>query len=257
MGGFVGLAAETAKVNAVYDVQLKTLANGVKTDVAGHSLRFDNGKRTVTKLQQWPAPKAIEEVSYKLLEDIVYTIGLYNFHDKNYAAIKSNRTFQGFYGYGQRNVNYWDGTALVQRLVDTYLCMRCGIVLPEALITIDHQKPQAGGELLAVLKVFRALGLTKEGPKGAKGQTLAQFTSHSSHLSFVVWGHPQAIAPHDKVVSGDKSLRQTLSDTGAIVFTALSAFSTDEQTLKTQCMHSLINLKPLCHSCNTSKGNQV
>ncbi|OEZ55478.1 hypothetical protein [Duganella sp. HH105] len=259
MPGFSGLASELTKMAGGVEVKLRTLQNGVKVDVPGQFLYFDHSRKIASRVRRSHLPPEIlEEISYGAIEEIVKTIGLYNMHDGSYASIKSSSTFQAFYGYAKRSVSYLEGGAVVSKLVDTFPCRRCGIILPQELMTVDHQKPQAGGQLLAILKVLRAFGFTEGRPKGAKGGTLRSMRSHNEHWQFAMQATPKILPPPSVPIDEDsKAARQTLNDQGAMIFTALSSFGADEEVLKKQCMHSLINLKPMCQSCNSSKGNQT
>jgi hypothetical protein len=65
---------------------------------------------------------------------------------------------------------------------DGTICRRCEVVFPLRTLTIDHQRPQNGGSELAVLRVFRGLGLTKAGPRlnGKNRQALATYAPESA-----------------------------------------------------------------------------
>ena len=67
----------------------------------------------------------------------------------------------------------------------------------------------------------------------------------------------ESIGPHSPIQGGgDKTKRQSLNERGTLVYSAL-LYSGDETDLHKICMNSLINLKPLCLRCNTSKGNTI
>lgn len=125
MPGFTGLEIELAKKVGGAEIKLQTLQNGVKVDVPGQILSFNPARRIASRIRRLQLPhETLQEISYDKIEEIVKTIGLYNMHDGNYASIKSNTTFQTFYGYAKRSVNYLENGAVVQKLMDTFPCIR-------------------------------------------------------------------------------------------------------------------------------------
>lgn len=191
------------------------------------------------------------------LEDFVTTlkrISLMGFY-ADYTRMKENENFKRLYGYAFRDVIYYDGA----RNLETYPCNKCGLILPLNQVTIDHQKPQAGGEILAVLKTLRAFGLTVEGPKGAKGKNVAQNAGQFNKLHSTMMSHQFPIAiPHaDRHPdTGSKASRQTLNLNGMLFYSIL-VWAKVENEFSNNCMHSFLNLKPMCGSCNSTKGNKV
>ena len=119
---------------------------------------------------------------------------------------------------------------------------RCQLVLPVKSMTIDHQRPQKGGQYKAISRVFRGLGLTKEGPRGVKNR--AAIARFAADLGGTV--HP---APTAK-----RNARNELSDAGVIYYSILKKI--DLAGLKSACMHHYLNLAPMCSNCNSSKGNR-
>src|SRR5262245_25430288 len=130
-------------------------------------------------------------------------------------------------------------------MCNTFPCMRCGLVVPENNITIDHQKPQQGGEILAVAKAFRAIGGTEEGPKGSKGKAFYLANTYDK----VYWAlsnnnlrPPIEPHPRDPWAGTDRTKRQTLNESGTIIYSAL-LWGGDKDDLYKVCMNSVLNLK--------------
>ena len=68
----------------------------------------------------------------------------------------------------------------------------------------------------------------------------------------------QTISPHARPTVADpgKAARNTLNEKGTLLYSAIRA-ANDADNLMHECMHSILNLKPLCIRCNTSKGNSI
>jgi hypothetical protein len=96
--------------------------------------------------------------------------------DANYRNVKTNPLWREVYYVQNKQFEKYDPkTDLASRVTEeaTY-CQHCGIVLPLRILTIDHQKPQQGGDVEAMLRVFRAAGLTGETGIGQKNRLLQQ-----------------------------------------------------------------------------------
>jgi hypothetical protein len=165
-----------------------------------------------------------------------------------YAQAWSNAAWRAFYGLSD-GVN--STTPVAYKSNNGYQivqvqkggpCHDCKMLLPETHLTIDHQRPQAGGAVEAVCKVFRAGGLTKGGPKGTKGTNIV--ASWAAQL-----GGTQA-----NYTSRDDSY--TLNDAGTIHLSMVVAANALAD-LKVACMHHLVNLRPLCHACNSPNRSLV
>jgi hypothetical protein len=171
-----------------------------------------------------------------------------------YASVKEDVLWQKLYNLQVRQIAYIENDQDVTKFEPTMPCMQCGIVLPERLLTIDHQRPQAGGHLEAVVKNFRACGLTQEGPRGAKGQMILQHLRGQLHFDLIT---PVPTRPNRPVLGGASvDARYTLSDEGAVLYSIVVAADCEEE-LKMRCMNSPINLTPLCQPCNSARGNPL
>ena len=159
-----------------------------------------------------------------------------------YTNVFNHTWWKAYYGFGSRSVKYMGATGeALGAAENTYPCHDCKLILPERLITVDHQRPQAGHAYEAVIKVFRAMGLAQGTPKGHKGQTVVGYWAG---LVGGVSGPP----------SGSTDDRYSTNDIGSIYLT-LVAWAGETAALETACMHHMINLRPLCPSCNSPTRN--
>jgi hypothetical protein len=173
------------------------------------------------------------------------------FAKTQYGDVTQDPLFHLLYDVQDRALSYVEAGNSTQKLVRSAPCMICGLVLPLRNLTVDHQRPQTGGELEAVAKTFRAFGLTEEGPKGPKGQKIMQ------HL---LTGLPPTAVPtqSNRAPLGGSSLnaRYTLNLAGNVLYSFVSEAG-DAELLQTACLHGLLNLRPACGACNSSRGQQL
>lgn len=154
--------------------------------------------------------------------------------------MKKVQAWKDFYGYKQIPAEYIDKQGNKKTTFEWAVpCRFCGLVTYEKLITVDHQNPQKGGEYFAVLKVFRGLGLTMSPPKGPKAAVTLKERAASVGGA---WG---------KVSEG----KYRLSEAGTIYYSIIKAAG-QWDLLKKKCMHSYLNLSPMCAYCNSSKSNR-
>lgn len=247
--------------NASELIPAVTLSDGnqtkcTDTDISVHR---DSSQQVIFRLSQ-KSPKSMSlEMAWPDLKENLDKIMLSYFYE-DYARIKEHPVFRRIYSYAEREVNYFDQGKVGPRICATFPCMNCGIVLPEHAITIDHDKPQKNGELLALLKVFRACGLTLEGPSGRLGLFYAD---HAVQSFAVLAG--AITAPHLWPIlepgeysskATNRKKRETLNSCGTLIYSVL-LWSEDIKLVMKNCMNSLLNLKPLCLSCNASKSNAI
>lgn len=156
----------------------------------------------------------------------------------DHLQIKANPQWQAFYLVADRDVATLDraggaGTASKSSVP----CWKCRVLLPLDCIHIDHSRPQAGGQIEAIAKVLRALGLTQGAPRGAKSVAFA--------------GAAGAAA-------SSLSQRYTLSDRGTTFFTLLNRVGEQRPEVMPEvsrlCLNHYINLRPLCPGCNIRRG---
>jgi hypothetical protein len=168
-----------------------------------------------------------------------------------YANVKASEFWRSLYGVASRPIAYIEAGGPVNRGVDSVPCTECGLLLPLTHITIDHQRPQAGGELEAVLKVLRTLGLTMEGPKGQKGRLVQEHLFRGAPLAAV-----QTRPNRPAAVGVSLDARYTLTETGAVFLSVCNAAGALPE-LKSRCMNNFLNLAPRCQPCNSSRGNPL
>ena len=236
-----------------------TLSDGKETKCADVEISVfqDSSQTVIFRLSKISTQTKISELTWPDLEDYLKKIMLAYLYE-DYARIKEHLVFRKIYGFAKREVNYVEKGLVFPRACETFPCMNCGIILPEHAITIDHEKPQEGGELLALLKVFRACGLTLVGPNGSVGQMYARYAAQSffdlvaAVMDPHIWPTLQPGVRPSK--ANNQKNRQTLNNCGTVIYSVL-LWSEDLKLVIKNCMNSLLNLKPLCLSCNASKGN--
>jgi hypothetical protein len=191
---------------------------GAKTNVAG-----DKGELSPAQLQYF----------FQLLEDL--------WCGENYRNVKTNQAWKDLYGKEDvvfKKIN--NGVASLEAF-ESVACRECHIVLPLRNLTVDHQQPQAGGAIGALCRFFRAVGYTKDRPTGNKGKDL--LARHAGN------------AGGDTVAaSTSEASRYTLNYRGIIIYSVFRDANKLEE-LKRRCMHSFVNLRPVCGSCNSSLKN--
>jgi hypothetical protein len=173
------------------------------------------------------------------------------FAKTQYGNVTEDPFFHQLYDVQTRSLMYIEAGTQSSKPVLSAPCMICGLVLPLRNLTVDHQRPQSGGETEAVLKTFRAFGLTKEGPKGGKGQKI---------LSHITAGTPMGpvLTQPGRAALGGTSVndRYSLNDAGTILYSFVVEAG-EKHLLGSQCMHGLLNLKPACQTCNSARGKDL
>jgi hypothetical protein len=176
----------------------------------------------------------------------------YDFVQQNtyvdYRRVKTNQWWRKIYDVKEVQFPCRDsktGSVSVKRLDGTY-CHRCGVQLPLRTLTIDHQKPQDGGGMEAMLRVFRAAGLTDSAGSGEKNKYLqGEFASKIGGQTHVL----------EQGKRGTEQSRYSLSMKGAIFFTVLQHYKLTEQ-MKEMSLNHIANLRPMCGPCNSGVGNR-
>lgn len=131
------------------------------------------------------------------------------------------------------------------RFEDGASCSGCLIFMPLRCLSIDHQRPQVGGQIAAVFRVFRALGLTTAGPLGHKGQQAIQANAAAVGGVVAPPGPQNAPAP-----------RYQLNLPGMMYYTLLIEDANVWADAQAKAMHHYMNLRPMCGPCNSRLGNQ-
>jgi hypothetical protein len=157
-----------------------------------------------------------------------------------YTNILNDQRWRKFYGFALRPICYVGGQAGHQFKSEMAVpCGDCGLVVRENLITVDHQRPQAGNDLEPICKVFRAVGLTAAGPTGGKGIAVG------TELGPKIGG---------AFGTGGRDEKYTLNPAGTIYLTLINTVG-GTGDLKTACLNHFVNLQPLCHACNSPGRN--
>lgn len=209
-------------------------------------------------LQDKSTKQALEKLSWEDVDGELRKLGLASFY-ANYARIKEHLVFRKIYNRAQRKIAYAENGTVIDKMCWTFPCMNCGIILPEGNITVDHHHPQTGGMSLALLKVFRACGLTIDGPVNTLGEFYARHAQTWLSLASVMMtpdAWPTLQPATVDTPRTNKANRDTLNTRGTVIFSLLH-WSQDLPYMQQMCMNSILNLKPLCLSCNSSKGNTV
>lgn len=168
-----------------------------------------------------------------------------------YTNVKASEFWRTLYDVTPRAIAYIEAGGPANHVVDSGACTECGLLLPLTHLTVDHQRPQAGGELEAILKVLRAFGLTMEGPKGQKGQRVRDHLLNGAALG------PVQTRPNRPAYAGaSMDARYTLTETGAVFISVCAAAGLYDE-LKRRCMNNFLNLAPRCSPCNSSRGNPL
>lgn len=168
--------------------------------------------------------------------------------DNNYRNVKTNQLWRTLYGVRYKNFDTYDSKTNqvgTKQYYTTY-CQRCNVVLPLRNLTIDHQKPQQGGDVEAMLRVFRAAGLTVSTGVGQKNRYLQGQVAQSV-------GGNTTVLPRGGQRGSDQD-RYTLSNKGALYFTALQHYNMVGE-MKNMSMHHIANLRPMCGPCNSGLRN--
>jgi len=174
------------------------------------------------------------------------------FAKTQYGKAADDPFFHMLYNVKERALMYMEAGTECSKAVSSAPCMMCGVILPLRNLTVDHQRPQSGGESEAVLKTFRAFGFTKAGPKGVKGQRILDHFTNGARMQPAMPQLGRPALPTGTTVAD----RYSLNVNGAILYSFIVAGGKRDE-LQNQCMHGLLNLKPLCQTCNSSRGNPL
>lgn len=241
-----------ATMHAPYYVGVSTLSAGRKKTDAHRKLRVNRqlgGKYTVHLLDS--IAKSESTVDIGRAYGIASAISHNAFAKTQYTKVEDDPAYQRLYDVRQRDFTYVQDGIEITRSALGAPCMVCGLMLPMRNMTVDHQRPQTGGQDEAVLKTFRAFGLTTEGPKGSKGKAM---------LAHLTEGVPLATSTpeygREVVITGSVNDRYTLNLTGAVIYSFVVAANLTSE-LASQCMHGLLNLRPSCGACNSARGQSL
>ena len=211
---------------------------------------YKEGKYTAALISKFSfgdrPPEPLAEIPMEDLIEYAETISGYAFAVNTYREVLDHPDFRKLYKMKLRQLTYFkNGFDGIGEFEETGACTECALVLPWYNLTIDHQRPQDGGEIEAVLKTLRALGLTVEGPQGDKGRIIRKIRRGVRGV------RPKQgrLIPLEGV---DLDKRYSLNNEGTIFYTLICA-ARNEGYLGAQCMHGLLNLRPYCSTCNSAR----
>ncbi|MGN6232565.1 MAG: hypothetical protein ACTHNZ_15555 [Trinickia sp.] len=168
----------------------------------------------------------------------------------DYRRVLQDPYWMQLFNVQDRDFNYIEGTTPHTNTESSLPCHNCGLILPASHITIDHTKPQAGGQDQAILKVLRGL---------YRGLTMMPGSGHMAYAYSSGATDPLPTKAGRAASSSsefEKERRYTLTAKGMTMLSVLIA-STGFQPVLNACMHSAFNLRPYCAKCNISKSNTL
>lgn len=165
-----------------------------------------------------------------------------SYKSSNYRDVKSNAQWRAVYNVEDNVLHLYvhrihGSMAKPESMVS---CRACGIVLPLKVITVDHQAPQTGGDIGAICRIFRGLGLTRGGARGNKNKTAVQANT------VAVGGTVANLGSWDE--------RYSLNDAGTIYYSIIKE-ANQLGKLAEHCMQHMLNLRPVCGPCNSRLKN--
>jgi hypothetical protein len=200
----------------------------------------------VTKFRMMDNTNQIETVTREELRNFFDFVQ--NNTDTNYRNVKNNQLWRKVYGVRPKVFSTYNSKTekLEEKTFnETTYCQRCGIILPLRNLTIDHQKPQSGGDMEAMMRVFRAMGLTMSTGAGLKNRYLQH------KVSGLVGGNTTILALGNK---GSVNDRYSHNVKGITYYSILKIFNMVDE-MKQMSMHHIVNLRPMCGPCNSSLRN--
>lgn len=230
-----------------------TIAAGREIYIVNDRVFINAAARTATLQRRGPSVAgrvwhnlANASVSVAHMTSFVNFISGNTFTVGQHRNVLANQDWQAFYNRAHRQLLYIGNNNLpmMTPAEPSVPCYDCGIVLREANIHIDHQRPVAGNNSEAVCKVFRALGLTVGAGTGPKA---AHF--HAAHSATV-----NGVAG---IAGATRDQKYTLNAVGRIYLTIADwcGLLQGNNEFDMACINHVINLRPLCSTCNTANRN--
>jgi hypothetical protein len=194
--------------------------------------------------------RSLHSLNVGYLKEIAGRIDTMYMTTGDYRRVLTDQNWRALFQVSQRSIRYVHGVTATKNDEDTMPCYQCGIVLPVSHITVDHAKPQSGGEDQALLKNLRNIGHGLTHAPGKGGVATAFRTGQFDALP-TKSGDMQVLGNDE-----GRPERYTLTDKG-ITFLSAAVAASSLQRVKDMCMHSLFNLKPHCAKCNIAKSNRL
>jgi hypothetical protein len=166
-----------------------------------------------------------------------------SYKSSNYRDVKNNAQWRAVYNVQDDTPHpYVHRThGLMIKTEPTVSCRACGIVLPLKVTTVDHQAPQTGGDIGAICRIFRGLGLTLGAPRGKKNKTAVQ-------------ANAVAVGGTVPQLEGSWDERYSFNDAGTIYY-SIAKEADQLGKLAGHCMQHMLNLRPVCGPCNSRLKN--
>lgn len=222
-------------------IKAHRIEGGFETPLAGHHVYANIVHNKVVDLTLRHANNVLATVTsaqantfFNFVED--------SYKSSNYRDVKNNAQWRAVYNV-QDNVlhSYVHPThGSMAKPESMVSCRACGIVLPLKVITVDHQAPQTGGDIGAICRIFRGLGLTLGSPRGHKNKTAVQANA------VAVGGTVAQVGSWDE--------RYSLNDAGVIYYSIIKE-AHQLGKLAEHCMQHMLNLRPVCGPCNSRLKN--
>jgi hypothetical protein len=240
------IAEVSQALSANHYPKAHTIANGNEVLIAGHVVRVNIAKNLIVDLSLFEVGQNAVRATVtgdhvkRFFELLQTDAGAYT--SGTYRNVKANAVWRATYNTTDDVMWEYDhrqhGRMYISEAV--VACRACGIRLPLKVMTVDHQMPQAGGEIGAICRVFRGYGLTKGAPKGAKNKAAV------ARLAKSVGG---VVAPLATWAD-----RYTFNEAGAIYYSIVRE-ANQLQALANSCMNNMLNLRPACGPCNSRLRN--
>lgn len=247
-----------------------TVNNGVNLQALG--LRIRIARTVVGPPQQFEIQRqdggywntVIDANGWKFIVDAVDKMEIHNHYSEHtYRNVKNNLLFKEIYNIKQRDLKYeryndmmgvWEEYTQNQ---ESFVCVECGVIMPVGSLQVDHQRPKAQDNYEAMVKAMRIFGLTENGPKGPKGQIIANLNNWQLYTSSVNGQLPVRARFGATRLNNGTTLNQryALNNFG-ITLVSLARAHGSLDAVKTAYIHSLYNLRPLCAACNVGRNTQ-
>lgn len=230
-------------VNAL-EMEDKTKSIRLEIDPAGLKASVQNGAKVVKATHQLnPIADFLCKVEVRCFS---HTVTTYR------SVLHNDMLFKELYDISNRPVSYIENGMTSTKSELTGPCMICGVVLPVTAMQVDHQaaKGAKGGGDEALLRAFRAMGLTKAAAHGPKNSTILTRMDATAPAPAV------STQPGRALPAGSRNDRYTLNDKGAVLYSIIK-FANRDDNVRTRCLHGLTNLRLSCPHCNTSRGDQL
>lgn len=171
-----------------------------------------------------------------------------------YRRVRHSSEWRTLFGIRRREMPYVDVGKTDEettRPTESFRCWSCGFIFPTSAMQIDHHVPQKGDDCDAINKVLRALGLGLTEQPGKGG------VSRAVQANDFVHEVPRSKDKRGKRWTGgsEDDGRDRRSDEGRR-FVGLVEDAKMYDRLVDECRHSMVNLRPMCPSCNASKQDR-